>query len=173
MNTTERKTRSAGRARSDLARLQLVDPPHILLGADWPYMTTQRAADLLNASLSQAQALLSLLLADGFEHDFASSHQDVLQVLALVLQAAGRADAANRRLQHGAEEETEDGRLYAALAALQALVRVLVNTSIDCSITGPGFASDNAVVLDALMLAADQVEAAQRAAQELQGASHD
>lgn len=173
MKKTECKNASAGTARPDLARLQLVDPPHILLGADWPYMTTQRAADLLNASLRQAQALLAVLLADGFEHDFASSHQDVLQVLALVLQAARRADAANRRLQHGAEEETEDGRLYAALAALQALVRVLVNTSIDCSITGPGFASDNVVVLDVLMLAADQVEAAQRAAQELQGASHE
>ena len=153
MNTTERKTRSAGRARSDLARLQ--------------------AADQLNASLSQAQALLCLLLADGFEHDFASAHQDVLQVLALVLQAAGRADVAGQQLQQGRHNATAAGHLNAALAALQALVRVLVNTSIDCSITGPGFASDNAVVLDALMLAADQVEAAQKAAQELQGASHE
>jgi hypothetical protein len=90
-----------------------------------------------------------------------------------VLQAAGRADAANRRLQHGAEGETEDDRLDVALAALQALVRVLVNTSIDCSITGPGFASDNVVVLDVLMLAADQVEAAQQAAQTLQGVGHE
>lgn len=173
MKKTECKNASAGAARLGITRLQVVDPPHILLGADWPYMTTQRAADLLNASLSQAQALLSLLLADGFEHDFASAHQDVLQVLALVLQAAGRADVAGQQLQQGRHNATAAGHLNAALAALQALVRVLINTSIDDGVTGPGFASDNAVVLDALMLAADQLDAARQAAQELQGAGHE
>lgn len=151
--TTECKNASAGSARPEATELQ--------------------AADQLNAALNQAQALLCLLLADGFEHDFASSHQDVLHLLALVLQAASRAEAASRQLQCGAYGEMEDGRLDTALAALQALVRVLINTSIDDGITGPGFASDNAVVLDALMLAADQVEAAQQAAQELQGVGHE
>jgi len=147
MTNTERKTRAAGSARPDTHQLQ--------------------AADQLNASLNQAQALLCLLLTDGFEHDFSSAHQDVLQVLALVLQAASRADVAGRQMQQGKHDTASAGRLNAALASMQATVRVLTNTSINCSITGPGFGPQNTVVLDALMLAADLIGTAQQAAQAL------
>lgn len=145
---TECKNASAGRARPDATQLQ--------------------AADQLNASLNQAQALLCLLLTDGFEHEFSSAHADVMQVLALVLQATGRADVAGKQLRQVKHHTAAAGRLNGALTSMQALVRVLTNTSINCSITGPGFGPQNTVVLDALMLAADLVETAQQAAQSLE-----
>lgn len=146
---TECKNASAGRARPDATQLQ--------------------AADQLNASLNQAQALLCLLLTDGFEHEFSSAHADVMQVL----QATGRADVAGKQLQKGKHDTAAAGWLNGALTSMQALVRVLTNTSINCSITGPGFGPQNTAVMDTLMLAAELIETAQQAAQALQGASHD